>query len=136
MWTGAADSVVDLNQYLPAGYTNAVATGIDASSNVVSYAYNGYYYATSIAVVFAPGSPAPTQLASITLASANVAPGDTVAGQVSLGSAAPAGGININFLSTATTLVATSASLVIPEGQSNAFFSIVTVGTTLTPRQP
>ena len=36
----SADSVVDLNQYLPVGYKHAVATGMDADGNVVGYAYN------------------------------------------------------------------------------------------------
>ncbi len=37
VWTGTPESVVDLNQFLPAGYTHAVATGIDALGNVVGY---------------------------------------------------------------------------------------------------
>ena len=40
VWSGTPANVVDLNQYLPAGYTHAVATGIDAAGNVVGYAYN------------------------------------------------------------------------------------------------
>jgi hypothetical protein len=28
------------NRYLPAGYTNGVATGVDIDGNVVGYAYN------------------------------------------------------------------------------------------------
>ena len=60
VWSGTADSVVDLNQFLPAGYTHAVATGIDANGNVVGYAYNTPVYGLAvppdaIAVVFAPG---------------------------------------------------------------------------------
>ncbi len=140
-WNGTPDGVVDLNHYLPAGYSNAVATGIDANGNVVGYAYNtaGGYHPSGLAipsgaicVVFAPGAPAPTQLASLTLSPANVAPGDNVQVTVALGGAAPVGGVNISFLSTVTTLAATPASLVIPEGASNAVFSITTGGTTLT----
>ncbi|MBI3881303.1 MAG: hypothetical protein HY301_14725, partial [Verrucomicrobia bacterium] len=108
-WSGTPDSVVDLNQYLPAGYTNGVATGVDASGNIVGYAYNGTHPVGlaipvgAIAVVFAPGAPAPTQIASISLAPANVAPGDVVQCTVALGGAAPAGGVNISFLSTVAT---------------------------------
>jgi hypothetical protein len=125
LWTGAADTVVDLNQYLPAGYTNAVATGIDSNGNVVGYAYNGYAYGLSVpagavAVVFAPGAAPTAGLASIDLAPSNVAPGDSLQVTVSLAAAAPTGGVNIDFLSTATNLLATPASLVIPEGASNA----------------
>lgn len=137
LWSGTADSVVDLNQYLPAGYTNAVATGIDTNGTVVGFAYNGTAYglgipAGAIAVVFAPGAQPPTQLASISLSSANVVPGDVVQAQVSLVGAAPAGGVSISFLSTDTTLVATPASLTIPEGESNTVFAVITGGATLT----
>ncbi|MBI3415382.1 MAG: hypothetical protein HY043_08690 [Verrucomicrobia bacterium] len=132
LWSGDATSVVDLNQYLPAGYTNAAATGIDASGNVVGYAYNGAYYTAAIAVVFAPGAPAPTQLASIVLAPANAVPLDPVQCTISLGGIAPIGGVNISFLSMNTALLTTPASVVIPEGASNATFTIVTGGATLT----
>jgi hypothetical protein len=137
LWSGTADSVVDLNQYLPTGYSNAVATGIDANGNVVGYAYNGYYTGTTIpagaiAVVFAPGAAPVAGLASIALSASNVAPGDAVQVTVSLGAPAPAGGVPISFLSTATALVATPAALVIPEGVDSTTFSILTGGTTLT----
>lgn len=138
LWTGTPESVVDLNQFLPAGYTNAVATGIDANGNVVGYAYNGAHPyglaipAGAIAVVFAPGAPAPVQLASLTLDATNVAPGAIVQGQVTLGSPAPAGGVSIQFLSTATALVPTPASIVIPEGETTATVSVPTAGATLT----
>ncbi|MFO1460484.1 MAG: hypothetical protein U1G08_13880 [Verrucomicrobiota bacterium] len=138
VWSGTADSALDLNQYLPAGYTNGVATGVDADGNIVGYAYNGYHPtglmipAGAVAVVFAPGAPAATQLASIDIVPAIVAPGDTAQVSVSLGGAAPAGGVNIDFLSTATALVATPASVLIPEGESNVVFSVVAGGTTLT----
>jgi len=137
VWSGTADSVLDLNVYLPAGYTNAVATGIDANGNVVGYAYNGYASGLSIpagavAVVFAPGAAPASGLASISLSPANVAPGDAVQVSVALGAAATVGGINIDFLSTATNLVATPASVVIPEGASNATFTITADGAMLT----
>ena len=138
IWSGTADSVVDLNQYLPAGYANAVATGIDANGNVVGYAYNGAHPyglaipAGAIAVVFAPGAPPANQLAALTLSAANVAPGDSLLGTVTLGGPAPAGGTAIQFLSTATTLVATPASMVIPEGQTTATFSLTSGGAGLT----
>lgn len=138
LWAGTAASVVDLNQFLPAGYTHAVATGIDANGNVVGYAYNGAHPyglsipAGAIAVVFAPGAPAPNQLASLTLSESNVVPGTTLQGQVTLGGPAPAGGTTLQFLSTDTNLVATPASIVIPEGESTASISIPTGGAALT----
>ncbi len=140
-WGGTADSVVDLNQYLPAGYAHGVATGVDVDGNIVGYAYNtpsGYHPtglavpAGAIAVVFAPGAPPPTQLASLTLAPANVAPGDIVQCTATLGGPAPAGGVNLSFLSTASSLVATPSPILIPEGASSVAFSLTTGGATLT----
>jgi hypothetical protein len=137
VWSGTADSVVDLNQYLPASYTNAVATGIDPNGNVVGYAYNSYVQGPgvppdAIAVIFAPGQAPASALSSITLTPSNVAPGTDVQGVVSLGGPAQVGGVNISFLSTATSLVATPASIVIPEGASSAAFVLPTGGTALT----
>jgi hypothetical protein len=37
VWTGSA-AVVDLNQFLPAGFTDAQAMGIDAAGNIAGYA--------------------------------------------------------------------------------------------------
>lgn len=138
-WSGTADTgitVVDLNQYLPAGCTHGVATGIDANGNIVGYGYNAFQGGVSIqqgavAVVFAPGAAPATQLASVTLDSANVVPGTTVQATVSLGGPAPAGGVNITFLSTSPLLVATPASLLIPEGDISATLALPTDGLTL-----
>lgn len=130
LWNGTANSVVDLNQYIPLGYTNAVATGIDANGNVVGFAYNQPFYgiympADAIAVVFAPGPAPAIELASIALNPFSVAPGDTMQGTVSLGGAAPAGGVNITFLSTNPAVVPTPAPVTIAEGDSSASFSVV-----------
>ena len=123
VWSGSADTVVDLNQYLPAGYTQAVATGIDANGNVVGYAYNTFVQGPgvppdAVAVIFAPGQAPAASLASITLTPSNVAPGTDVQGVVSLGGAAPAGGVSLSFLSTVPSLAATPAPVVIPEGRA------------------
>ncbi len=135
-WSGTADTVVDLNQYLPAGYTHGVATGIDANGNIVGYAYNIFQAGVSIpqnavAVIFAPGAALPLQLASVTLDSANVTPGTTVQTTVSLGGPAPVGGVSLTFLSTSPLLVATPASLQIPEGETSVTFALPTGGLTL-----
>lgn len=141
-WTGSAASVVDLNQYLPAGYTNAVANGIDSNGNVVGYAYsnNGIYTsvdtteppAGSIAVVFAPGPAPAAQLLSVTVDTANVAPGALLTGTATLSSAAPAGGASITFLSTNLAIAATPAAIIIPEGATSTSFSLPITGATLT----
>lgn len=69
LWTGVAGSFLDLNQYLPATYENALAEGIDAKGNVVGYALNtttGQYDA----IVWTPVAmtPEPSVLAPLTLA--------------------------------------------------------------------
>ncbi|MBX7211404.1 MAG: hypothetical protein K1X78_24065 [Verrucomicrobiaceae bacterium] len=136
-WSGTADSVIDLNQYLPAGYTHGVATGIDANGNIVGYAYNGYLNGvniqqTAIAVVFAPGAQPPGQLSGITLASANVVPGASIAGTVTLSSAAPAGGVTVSFLSLNAAIASTPASVAVAEGESSAAFTLPVTGGALT----
>jgi hypothetical protein len=35
LWTGTAASAVDLNAFLPSGFTYAQATGIDESGDIV-----------------------------------------------------------------------------------------------------
>lgn len=135
-WSGSADTVIDLNQYLPAGYTHAVATGIDDAGNIVGYAYNTYYSGayippSAVAVVFAPGAAAASGLASVAVSPADVAPNSPVHGTVSLSGPAPAGGVNVSFLSTATNLVATPGSVTIPEGETTATFDVVAGGSTL-----
>jgi probable HAF family extracellular repeat protein len=40
MWNRSAANVVDLHALLATGYSNSVATGIDADGNVVGYAWS------------------------------------------------------------------------------------------------
>lgn len=137
LWTGTAESVVDLNQYLPAGYTHAVATGIDADGNVVGYAYNTYLQGMgvggdSIAVVFAPGQAAAAAVTSITVTPSNVAPGAALNAVVTLGGAAPAGGVALTFLSTNVNALATPASVTVAEGQTSVTIPLTALGSLLT----
>jgi hypothetical protein len=37
LWTGSADSVVDLHNFLPPEFTSSIAEGIDADGNIVGY---------------------------------------------------------------------------------------------------
>ena len=136
-WSGTADSVVDLNAYLPAGFTNGVATGVDADGQIVGYAYNGNASglaipAGAVAVVFAPGAPSSTQLATWNLNPAEATPGAVVQGQISLDGPAPVGGVQLRFLSLATNLIPTPASGWIPAGERKAIFDVVTDGSNLT----
>lgn len=136
VWSGTADSALDLNPYLPAGYTHALATGIDASGNVVGYAYNAFAQgvdipADAIAVVFAPGQGSPTALASLSLSATNVAAGAVVLATVSIPTAAPAAGISISFLSTNPAVLPTPAAVTIPSGQTSASLSLTVAGANL-----
>lgn len=136
-WSGTADSVIDLNQFLPRGYTHGVATGIDADGQIVGYAYNtlqaGVTIPTgAIAVVFAPGQTPPGELSSIVVNPADAAPGDVVSGVVTLGGPAPAGGLPITLATDNTALATAPAAITIPEGQTQATFSLPTGGAALT----
>jgi len=133
VWQGTAASAVDLNQYLPAGYTNGVATGVDAAGNVVGYAYNTPASGTAIpadaiAVIFAPGFAAPYTLNSLTLSGLTPAPLSSLSGTVSIAAPAPANGVTVNFLSTDTTVMSTPLPVTIPAGQTTAGFSVAING--------
>ena len=143
-WSGTNGSVVDLNAFLPAGYTHALATGIDEDGNVVGYAYNdtssaghgAFAPGDSIALIFAPGPGPAVQLSSVvadpapvapgTIDQMGVSPGTVVNITVNLSAPAPAGGTALTFRSTNLNLAATPASLVIPEGASSATFPLPT----------
>ena len=136
-WSGSAASVVDLNQFLPIGYANGVATGVDVDGNVVGFGYNTalqglFVGGDSIAVVFAPGQASPSALSSITVDSATVAPGGTLNATVSIGAPAPAGGVSISFLSNNLALAAGPASVTIAENQTSATVPVLVLGGTLT----
>ncbi len=133
VWSGTPDSVIDLNQFLPKGYTHAVATGIDASGNVVGYAYNTpatglVVPPDAIAVVFAPGAPSPAAVASLTLTPPNPAPGSIVNGTVTLGGPAPAAGVTVNFLTANAAMLPAPPPLVVLPGQTSAAFNFTAGG--------
>lgn len=133
VWSGTPESVIDLNQFLPAGYTHAVATGIDLNGNVVGFAYNTPVTGLvvppdAIAVVFAPGQLPASAVASLTLSPANPAPGTIVNGTVTLGGAAPAGGVTVSFLTANTAVLPAPPPLTVPEGQPSASFSFTAGG--------
>lgn len=136
VWSGSAANVVDLNQYLPSGYLHAVATGVDASGNVVGYAYNTFGYGMdvppdAIAVVFAPGQGAPAALSALTLTPSNLAPGGVLQGTVSIPAPAPAAGVGVSFVSADQTMIPAPTPVTIPAGQTSTSFAIATGGATL-----
>ncbi|MCU1237736.1 MAG: hypothetical protein JWP63_5703 [Candidatus Solibacter sp.] len=142
VWSGIAASVIDLNQFLPPGYTHAIATGIDASGNVVGYAYNTPLASSSVvrtvpvpsdavAVLFTPSPLPAATVSALTLSPANPLPGTTLQGTVSLNGPAPAGGLALNFQSSDAALLAVPAPVVILQGQSSATFSTTVGGASL-----
>ena len=137
VWSGIGSSVVDLNRFLPPGFTHAVATGIDGSGNIVGYAYNtpvvppAAMPADAIAVMFTPAPIPAVSVSSLVLSPRFPAPGSVVQGMASLNGPAPAGGLLLNFVSSDPALLAVPASLVIAEGQTSVTFSVIAGGATL-----
>ena len=132
VWQGSPAGVIDLNQYLPAGYTHLTITGADADGNISGYMtpdFNGAPIATGseVGVLFTP-TPSISP-ASLTLSPSTVLPGDTVNGTVSLGAPATEPGVFVTFTSSNTALFPAPAPTLIPTGQTTASFAI-TVSTT------
>lgn len=74
IWSGSANSVIDLNQFLPAGYTDAVASGVDAQGNIVGAASGPATQGVAHAFLWKPGSssiagpPTPSDAVAVTRA--------------------------------------------------------------------
>ncbi|HXJ44428.1 MAG TPA: hypothetical protein VNH18_34395 [Bryobacteraceae bacterium] len=132
-WSGSAASMIDLNIFLPPGFNNAVANAIDADGNIVGHAWMQVGRAYSFApVIFKPQAASPWQLLSVTLSAGEVNQGDSVQGQLTLAGPAPAGGQLITLSASfqdgypISDLVPVPASVVVPEGQTTAFFNFTT----------
>ncbi len=134
VWSGSGASVIDLNIFLPPGYNNAVAEGIDLDGNIVGHAWiqtlnEGYSFAP---VIFKPQPPSPSQLLSIALSAGEVNQGDSVQGQVTLAGPAPAGGQVVNLFAffqdgyPISDLDPVPSSVVVLEGQTTASFTFTT----------
>lgn len=131
VWSGTAASVIDLNPFLPPGYKDAAATGVDEVGNIVGYAYNTPPVGTAlpadaIAVMWIPGAPKPWAISSVSITPSTVAPGGSATGTVTLAGPAPAGGATITFLSTNTSVAPSPASIVIAAGQTSGTFPVTT----------
>ena len=121
--------MIDLNVFVPVGYTDAVATGIDAAGNVVGYAFmtptaGNYMPVDAVAVVFAPTPPPPAPISSLTITPSLAHPGDTLTGLVTLSNPATAGGATVSFISGNPALVPAPADVQILEGLSTASFLV------------
>ena len=68
-WFGSAASAVDLQAFLPAGFTSSQAYGVTAEGYIVGYAYNG---TAPHAFIWIPDGllPEPTSIALLGLSAA------------------------------------------------------------------
>jgi hypothetical protein len=66
VWSGSATNYVDLNQFLPAGFTTSVAEGIDGSGNIFGYA-SGPSQNTQAFLWKLSAAPEPSQTAALAL---------------------------------------------------------------------
>lgn len=142
VWTGSAASAVDLNQFLPTGYTDAAATGIDAEGNVVGWASRGASSdpANVHAVMWKPVAADAVMAQSLALSPSNVVGGDAARATVTLTRPAPQGGAVVTLARVIATPTAGSAAPItvempstvnVVEGELSASFDIKTGVTTL-----
>ncbi len=141
LWSGDAASAVDLNQYLPDGYTDAAATGIDAEGNVVGWAGRGSSDPANVhAVMWRPVAADAVLARSLALSPSNVVAGDAARATVTLTRPAPQGGAVVTLARVIATPTAGSAAPVtvempstvnVVEGETSAGFDIQTGVTTL-----
>lgn len=142
VWSGSAESVVDLNKFLTPGYTDAAATGIDAAGNVVGWASKGSsdVPANVHAVMWKPVASDAVFAQALALSRSSITGGEDVQATVTLSRPAPQGGAAVKLSHTIATPTTTNAapltialppSVNIAEGASSASFDVQTNVTTL-----
>ncbi|HEX8558858.1 MAG TPA: hypothetical protein VF668_12170 [Pyrinomonadaceae bacterium] len=142
VWAGSAASAVDLNQFLPPGFTDAAATGIDAAGNVVGWASRGPSDdpANVHAVMWKPVEAGAVFAQSLALSRSSIVAGDAVRATVTLSQPAPQGGAVVTLSRVVAPAADGSASPVtvempsavnVGEGETSAGFDILTGVTTL-----
>jgi hypothetical protein len=136
VWSGSAASVVDLNQFMPLGFNEAAATGIDAAGNVVGWAVKGSANGTANvhAVMWVPSDAAPNFSQGVGLSQSSVVAGDSVQVNVTLSQPAPAGGAVVNLAGVVNTTAVTfqmPPNVTVNEGDTSASFTVSTAATTL-----
>lgn len=136
VWSGSAASVADLNQFMPLGFTDAAATGIDAAGNVVGWAIKGSANGTASthAVMWVPSDAAANFSQGVVLSQSSVTAGDSVQATVTLSQPAPAGGAVVNLAGVTNTSAATvqmPSSVTVAEGDNSASFTVSTNASTL-----
>ena len=140
VWSGSANSVIDLNQFMPIGFTESAATGIDLAGNIVGWASKGSHFnpANVHAVMWKPSAAPDSFAQSINLDQMVITPGQSVQATVTLNQPAPAGGAVVNLANTILPAIAPPAltvdmpaSITIAEGAISASFTVATGLTSL-----
>lgn len=142
VWSGDAASAVDLNQYLPDGFTDAAATGIDADGKIVGWAGRGSSDPANVhAVMWVPVVSGEAFASTVSLDRQSIVAGEAVSATVKLSQPAPQGGAIVNLSHTILSQTAATAAppltvemplvVNVPEGESAASFDVVTKVTTL-----
>lgn len=117
---------------IPAGATSATfnvsTTSVTTNNSVIlTAAYLGVSRTATLAVTPVPPPPPPASLNAVSVSPSSVLGGTSVAGTVSLTSAAPTGGLIANLTSSAPGVASVPASVVIAAGASSAGFTVGTV---------
>lgn len=140
LWTGTPDSVVDLNQFLPPGFTDAYAYGIDSQGTISGSAMGPATISLLTSMPMAHGflwtpsvSASMPSLVSITLDQSTVQAGGQATATVTLNQAAPVGGTLVSLLSSDPAGVIIDHSVTVPEGQITATALVNISATALTP---
>ena len=115
-----------LSVTIPSGQTSATftvtTTAVSLSRTVtISVSLSGLTQSVSLAV----NPPGTASLANLTLSPDHVTGGANSTGTVTLGAAAPAGGIGVNILSTSA-FATVPAFVTVGQGQTSAIFTITT----------
>lgn len=142
VWSGDAASAIDLNQYLPDGFTDAAATGIDADGRVVGWAGRGSSDPANVhAMMWVPVASGAAFASTLSLDRPSIVVGEVVNVTVELSRPAPQGGAVVNLSRTILSQTAGNAAppltvempptVTVPEGESAARFDVVTGVTTL-----
>lgn len=142
VWSGDRASAIDLNQYLPDGFTDAAATGIDADGRVVGWAGRGSSDPANIhAVMWVPVTSGEAFASTVSLDRPSIVAGEAVSVTVKLSRPAPQGGAVVNLSHTNLSPTASTNALpltvelppavTVPEGESAASFYVVTEVKTL-----
>ena len=143
VWTGSAESAIDLHQFTPIDYTESAATGIDADGNIVGWASTGPSGnpANVHAVMWVPSEAAANFAQSVGLDQSTISAGDSAVATVTLSQPAPAGGAVVNLASSiypgagatlpSLMMVSMPSSITVEEGATTASFTVSTGVTAL-----